>query len=127
MSDKLLPVYLLFTDNFPKEYRFKSNELFKVFEVKDDNSAFEIFKRFNNGETYTEIAKDMRNRGIKTRTGLEFNYYTIVDFLKQEKYAGYTITLKRYVCDSLTHKAKRNKGEVAKYKIDGTHPAIISK
>ena len=44
MSDKLLPVYLLFTDNFPKEYRFKSNELFKVFEVKDDNSAFEQLK-----------------------------------------------------------------------------------
>ena len=87
----------------------------------------EIFKRFNNGETYTEIAEKLREREIKTRNGLEINYLTVRDFLKQEKYAGYTVTLKRYVCDSLTHKAKRNKGEVAKYKIDGTHPAIISK
>ena len=38
------PVSIIFTDNFPKEYRFKSNELFKVFEVKDDNSAFEQLK-----------------------------------------------------------------------------------
>ena len=39
------PVSIIFTDNFPKEYRFKSNEFFKVFEVKDDNSAFEILKK----------------------------------------------------------------------------------
>ena len=44
------PVSIIFTDNFPKEYRFKSNEFFKVFEVKDDNSAFEQLK--NNIEDY---------------------------------------------------------------------------
>ena len=50
MSNELLPVYLLFTDNFPNEYRFKSNEFFNVFELKDDNSAFEQLK--------TNIEKD---------------------------------------------------------------------
>ena len=85
-----------------------------------------MFKRFLNGETYTEIAEAISGRDIKTRTGLDFNYLMVKDFLRQEKYAGYTVAQKRYVCDSLTHKAKRNKGELAKYKIEETHPPIIS-
>ena len=99
MSDKLLPVYLLFTDNFPKEYRFKDNEFFKVFEVKDDNSAFEQLKnniydnKFYNtilsGHKTVEEAygllKSFLDYNIKENYCFDNSNYPFFIFLENEK------------------------------------------
>ena len=97
MSEK--PVYLMFTDNFPKEYRFKSNEFFKVFEVKDDNSAFEQLK--NNIEDYHlfntilsghktveeayELLKSFLDYNIKENYCFDNSNYPFFIFLENEK------------------------------------------
>lgn len=111
-------------DLFGYDYDYKKKE-YKINKA-EAKVIKEVFSRFLNGETYTEIAEAMSGRNIKSRNGLDFNYLMVKDFLRQEKYAGYTIAQKKYVCDSLTHKAKRNKGELAQYKVEGTHPPIIS-
>ena len=111
-------------DLFGYDYNYETKE----YEINKTEAKIikEVFKRFLNGETYTEIAEAIKGRGIKSRNGLEFNYLMVKDFLRQEKYAGYTVAQKKYICDSLTHKAKRNKGELAKYKVEDTHPPIIN-
>ena len=111
-------------DLFGYDYDYEKKE-YKINKA-ETKVIKEVFSRFLNGETYTEIAEAMSGRNIKSRNGLEFNYLMVKDFLRQEKYAGYTIAQKKYVCDSLTHKTKRNKGELAQYKVEGTHPPIIS-
>ena len=99
MSDKLSHVYLLFTDNFPNEYRFKSNEFFKVFEVKDDNSAFEQLKnniydnKFYNtilsGHKTVEEAygllKSFLDYNIKENYCFDNSNYPFFIFLENEK------------------------------------------
>lgn len=45
MITEKMPISLIFISNFQKELIFKSNNLFEVSEVKDDNSAF---KQLNN-------------------------------------------------------------------------------
>lgn len=85
-----------------------------------------VFKLFNEGLSYTELAKVVNDLGARTRNDLKFDYGSIKQMLTQEKYAGFSIAQKRYVESPLTHKAKRNKGELPMYRIDGTHPAIIS-
>lgn len=41
MKPELMPISLIFLNNFPKELKFKSNEIFMVLDVKDDKSSFE--------------------------------------------------------------------------------------
>ena len=93
------PVSIIFTDNFPKEYRFKSNELFKVFEVKDDNSAFEQLKnniednKFYNtilsGHKTVEEAygllKSFLDYNINEGCYFENSYYPFFIFIENEK------------------------------------------
>lgn len=44
MKNESLPISLIFTSNFPKELKFKNNQIFLISEVRDDNSAFEKLK-----------------------------------------------------------------------------------
>ena len=92
---------------------------------KEANIVKLIFTEFLNGKTYTEIASIVNDLGIKTRNNNIFHIDAIRDILSQSKYAGFTICQKRYVISPLTHKSKRNNGEVPMYRIDGTHPKII--
>ena len=46
--------------------------------------------------------------------------------LKNEKYTGNAILQKTYVADFLTKKKKINNGEIPKYYVENSHPAIIS-
>lgn len=85
-----------------------------------------VFRLFLKGVSYTEIASRVNITGIRTRTGKQWNQLSIKDLLRQEKYAGYTIAQKRYVSSTIGHKTKRNKGELPMYRVEGTHPAIIS-
>lgn len=86
-----------------------------------------MFKKAKAGETYTEIAKAINKTNIKTRNGMAWNQLSIKDILRQEKYAGFSILQKRFIEDPLTHKNKRNKGELPQYIAEGTHPAIIKR
>ena len=85
-----------------------------------------VFKLFLDGMCYSDIAKVINKTNIKTRKNRAFDYASIKCMLKNEKYMGDTILQKNYVVDTLTHYKKQNKGELPKYLIKGTHPAIVS-
>ena len=46
--------------------------------------------------------------------------------IRQEKYTGCTLAQKLFTESHVTHKEKKNNGELPMYFIEGTHPAIIS-
>ena len=86
-----------------------------------------IFKSFLDGKTPHAIAKDLTDQGYKTVTGSsKWKGGTISGILKNEKYAGDAILQKTYKPDLLS-KRKANNGEVQKYYVTDSHPAIISK
>lgn len=50
---------------------------------------------------------------------------TIISILANEKYKGDALLQKTYVTDFLSHKAKKNNGELSQYYIKDSHEAII--
>lgn len=86
----------------------------------------EIFNRFIGGENYSEIARNLASRGIKTRKNNLFNYPQVKKILKNEKFAGYTVYQKYFSSDPITHRQVLNTGQMPKYIIKDTHPAIVT-
>ena len=86
-----------------------------------------IFKSFIEGKKVNDIAKDLICLGYKTATGLtNWNGDRVTKILRNEKYTGNAILQKTYKPDLLS-KRKANNGEVQKYYVTDSHPAIISK
>lgn len=94
---------------------------------KEAKVVRQVFKLFNQGLTYTEIAEIINKGKIRTRNNKYFNQRSIKDILMNEKYMGDSLFQKKYVANTLTHYTKRNKGELPQYYAVGTHPAIVSK
>lgn len=85
-----------------------------------------IFDLFLEGNSYGGIARELKKRGIKTITGNStWSASTIPKILANEKYAGNCISQKSYTPDYLSHRRDKNRGERAKYIIEGNHEAII--
>ena len=53
---ELMPISLIYIDNFPKNLKLSSNQLFNVMEVKNDKSAFEkLEENINQHKMYNVI------------------------------------------------------------------------
>lgn len=94
---------------------------------KEAKVVRQVFKLFNEGKSYTDIANIINKGSVKTRNGNSWNQCSIRDLLLNEKYMGDSLYQKKYVANTLTHYIKRNKGELPQYYAVGTHPAIVSK
>ncbi len=87
-----------------------------------------IYESFLNGNSIRYIANDLTNKSIPTPAGkTNWAVSTIRSILSNEKYMGDAILQKQYVEDFLTKKIKKNEGELPKYYVKNSHPAIISK
>lgn len=87
-----------------------------------------IFMLYLDGMTLQQIKDYLEDMEIKTATGKNiWSTYVIQKMLKNEKYKGCTVFQKTFTEDYLTGKRKVNHGERAKYYIEDTHPAIVSK
>ena len=72
------------------------------------------------------IAKELQAAGIPSPTGKEkWHGTTINSMLTNPCYKGVTIRQKTFTTDFLTHKNKKNEGELPQYIIENSHPAII--
>ena len=119
--------YELGKDQYRPTFGFDyENGEYKINE-KEAKVVREVFKLFNEGLTYTEIAKVINKKGVLTRTGRKFNQLSIKDMLRQEKYIGASLLQKKYSVNPLTHKVIRNKGEMPQYYVEGMTPVIVSK
>lgn len=87
-----------------------------------------IFSEFLKGEGSTSIKYKLEERGYLTSTGLKkWSCSYIVRVLQNPFYCGTIVYRKSYIPDYLEQKAKKNKGEVEKIIVEGTHEPLISK
>ncbi len=87
----------------------------------------EIYTRFVHGEAPMEIMRDMMRRGEKAPANDKWERQQIDRIIKNERYTGDCILQKNYIENHLTHKLKKNNGELPKYFIQDAHPAIVDK
>ncbi|WP_349680767.1 recombinase family protein [Clostridium sp. UBA6640] len=87
-----------------------------------------MFQLYLDGMTLQQIKEYLESKKIKTTTGKEvWATYVIQKMLKNEKYKGCTMFQKTFTTDYISGKRKVNHGERAKYYVEDTHPAIVSK
>lgn len=86
-----------------------------------------IYKRFLEGLSNYQIAKELTQMGVKTAAGKD-KWYTssVLSILKNEKYKGDALLQKSFTKDFLTHKRVNNKGEVPQYYVEGHHEGIVT-
>ena len=84
-----------------------------------------IYKRFLEGRSTYQIAKELTQMGVKTAAGKD-KWYTssVLCILKNEKYKGDALLQKSFTKDFLTHKRVDNKGEVPQYYVEGHHEVL---
>ena len=86
-----------------------------------------IYGLFNDGKTIYEIIDHLKAMGIESPTGSElWNYNTIRQMLKNEKYLG-DYEFQKYFTKNVGGKQKVNNGQVPKYYIEEHHPAIVDR
>lgn len=87
----------------------------------------EIYRLFlREGMTPGGIAKRLMELGRTTATGNpKWTHVGVLSILTNEKYKGEAILQKRFVADYLDHRVVRNDGQLAKYHVRNSHPAII--
>lgn len=88
----------------------------------------QIFRLYLEGNSYSQITKQMEADGVLTATGRsEWCASVIEKMLSNEKYMGDALLQKTYTVDFLTKKRIKNTGIVAQYYIEDNHEAIIPK
>ena len=86
----------------------------------------QIYDHFIEGRTIREIAAWLTGQGIPTPRGHKiWSVSTVNSILQNEKYAGMAILQKKFTVDFLTKKIKVNNGELPRYRVQNSHPAII--
>lgn len=107
-------------------YRHTDKELYII--VPEEAAVVkEIFTRYVQGETPSEIIKDMTARNVPPPAGDRWKPLQLARMLHNEKYTGDVVLQKHYIESHLTHKEVRNHGEVPLYHIYNAHPAIIDR
>lgn len=87
-----------------------------------------IFQEYIAGNGMRNIAAGLEADNIKTVTGLaRWPENTIRNILSNEKYCGDAILQKTYITDYLTHRKKKNRGELPMFRVSGNHQPIVSK
>ncbi len=85
-----------------------------------------IYKEFLNGKGPNHIARELEQDKVKNWEG-KVKWYdsTIRSMLQNEKYKGDALLQKTYTVDFLSKTRVVNNGEVPKYYVEESHPAII--
>jgi len=85
-----------------------------------------IYRMFLDGHTAKNICDHLESRGILSPGKKEkWPPSTIHNILRNEKYKGDALLQKTYTVDFLSHKVKKNYGEVQQYYVENSHEAII--
>ncbi len=86
-----------------------------------------IFENFLNGYTTAKTEKQLAEMGVRSYRGKHFSKDAIRQILRQEKYTGCATLQKYYIENHITHKKRRNLGELPQYFVAESHEAIIDK
>lgn len=86
-----------------------------------------IYENFLNGCTIAKTEKQLAEMGIKSYRGKHFSKDAIRQVLRQEKYTGCATLQKYYIENHITHKKRRNLGELPQYFVESSHEPIIDR
>ncbi|MFA6832215.1 MAG: recombinase family protein [Bacteroidaceae bacterium] len=87
-----------------------------------------IYNLYLSGCSYRDICSFLEQKEYKTPTGkTKWSISTINSILENEKYCGDVTLQKTYVEDFLTHRSKKNTGQLASILIENHHEPIITK
>ena len=87
-----------------------------------------IFDLYLQGMGMQRIANLLNDDGVPNRYERSKWYRTTIAYiLNNERYMGDSLLQKSYTTETLPYKAKKNKGELPQYYVEGSNPAIISK
>ncbi len=86
-----------------------------------------IFEKHNQGMGLWSIANMLDSLGIKPPYAQRWGALTIRYILRNERYVGDLLLQKTFVSDHLSKKKRINRGELPKYYVSETYPAIISR
>ena len=110
----------------PYGYELKDGE-FHIVESEAETVRW-IFQSFMSGMGKKEIADRLNEKNAPKRFGYEvWRINTIAYILSNERYIGDVLFQKSYTPDSFPFVSKPNRGEKAKYYVEGTNPPIITK
>lgn len=85
-----------------------------------------IYKEILNGKGTNHIARELEQDKVKNWEGkIKWYESTIRSMLQNEKYKGDALLQKTYTVDFLSKTRVVNNGEVPKYYVEESHPAII--
>lgn len=122
--DKAFKNGKVFGNNKALGYEIKDGEI--VIIEEEAKIVRLIFDNYLNGDGAVKIAKTLDKMKIPTPLkSKRWNATTILNMLKNERYAGHLLQQKYYTVDYLSHKRLKNKGEVRQYLFRNNHPAII--
>ena len=86
-----------------------------------------IFNSYLSGMGKLAIANQLNEQGVLTKNGNQWGPESVLRILKNEKYVGTMILQKFYSENHITKRKMTNEGQLQKYIIDESHPAIIEK
>ena len=86
-----------------------------------------IFADYLSGMGKLAIANKLNEQGILTRNGNQWSSESVLRILKNEKYAGTMILQKFYSENHITKRKMTNAGQLQKYIVDESPPAIVEK
>lgn len=85
-----------------------------------------IFENYLNGFTAAKTERQLEEMGVKSYRGKHFSKDAIRKILKQEKYTGNAMLQKYYIESHITHRKRKNRGELPQYFVENSHEPIIS-
>ena len=85
-----------------------------------------IFAAFLSGRTTWELEQALAAEGVPSPRGCRFSTSAILRILRNPTYTGDSVLQREYIADHITHRRLPNNGELAKYLVRGTHPAIVT-
>ncbi|MDE7364497.1 MAG: recombinase family protein [Ruminococcus sp.] len=86
-----------------------------------------IFNSYLSGMGKLAIANMLNEQGNLTKNSNQWSPESVLRILKNEKYAGTMILQKFYSENHITKRKMTNAGQLQKYIVDESHPAIVEK
>lgn len=105
-------------------YRISDNEL--IVNEDEAKTVRTIFALYLQGMGKQAIANTLNENNIPSRKG-KWHCFSVDYILNNERYMGDALLQKTYTTESFPFVRKKNKGECAKYYIENSNAAIISK
>jgi len=97
-----------------------------IINEKEAETVRRVYREYREGKGTKLIASELKSEEvISGRGSVNWGKSSILHMLNNEKYCGDVLMQKHFTVDFLTHKQKKNKGELPQYFIENHHPAII--